>query len=382
MPDKQTVFGIIGTGGIAQSQHLPNLSRAPHVRLKTVCDLRTDVLKEMQQKYSIPCAETDYKKLLSDPEIQAVVIATKEDMQAKLSIEALHADKHVYVEKPLAVSPEEIEAVTSAEKKSGKTACVGFNRRMAPAFRKAKEILWSNGGPKNIYYRISDEYKRRSGGKPPGFRVIEEVCHVFDILRWFTDSDPLSVYCAESRPDDEIFVLKFKSGCVASIMNSGYVTMDLPKERAEFVSELGAVIVEEFVECRTYGFTDYDHIYRFAGHTHPDRDSTHKFLFKHEGASALYGLRRMGWETRERSGKTKEDDKVLDRAELEHFVNNRSPHWNYMVDKGWLAAIDHFAESILLGKKPDLAVAEDGWWASTIARAAIKSRETGEAILL
>jgi len=92
----KAVFGLIGAGGIAQSQHLPNLARAPHVRLKTLCDLREEVLGPMQAKYAVPHATTDYRELLADPEIQAVVVATREDAQARLAIEALRAGKHVY----------------------------------------------------------------------------------------------------------------------------------------------------------------------------------------------------------------------------------------------------------------------------------------------
>lgn len=375
---RQAVFGIIGVGGIAQSQHLPNLTRAPHIRLKTVCDLRPDVLRDMQKKYSVPQAETDYKKLLSDTELDAVVIATREDMQAALAIEALQAGKYVYVEKPLAETPAAVEAVIAAQRESGKKACVGFNRRRAPAYLRAKEILYTDGGPKNIYYRISDEYWSWGIKHQPGTRVIHEVCHIFDILRWFTNSDPLTLYCVASRPDDEICVMKFASGCVAAIMNSGHVTMDLPKERIEIVSQRGAVIVEEFVECRTYGYARHDHIYRFAGHTHPDRDLTHKYLFQRDGAHALHALRRMGWETRERLARIQPDSAALDGADLERFVNERSPRWNYMVDKGWLAAIDHLAECILNGKTPELATAEDGWWAAKMADAAIRSRASGK----
>ena len=83
---ERVVFGLIGTGGIAQSQHLPNLARAPHVSLKTVCDVREDVLSEVQRKYAVPHATTDYWQLLADPEIQAVVVATREDQQAPLTI--------------------------------------------------------------------------------------------------------------------------------------------------------------------------------------------------------------------------------------------------------------------------------------------------------
>ncbi|MBT4502210.1 MAG: Gfo/Idh/MocA family oxidoreductase, partial [Gemmatimonadetes bacterium] len=88
---EQAVFGIIGAGGIAQSQHLPNLTRSPRVRLKTICDLRGDVLAQMQEKYKVPQAVTDFRELLADAEIDAVVVATKEDMQAELAAEALRA---------------------------------------------------------------------------------------------------------------------------------------------------------------------------------------------------------------------------------------------------------------------------------------------------
>jgi len=373
----QAVFGIIGVGGIAQSQHLPNLTRAPHVRLKTVCDVREDVLANMRHKYDVPHAETDYTKLLADAEIDAVVVATRQDMQATLAIAALEAGKHVYVEKPLAESSEAVEAVVAAQKASGKMACVGFNRRMAPAYRMAKEVVCADGGPRNVHYRISDEYWRWGKGMPPRTRVIHEVCHVFDILRWFTDSNPVSMYCVESRADDETFVVTFESGCVASIMSSGYVTMDLPKERIELVSELGAVVVEEFVECRTYGYADRDHVTRFAGHSHPDRDSTHKYLLGQDGADALYALRRMGWETRARLERERDAAAALDAAELATYVDERSPHYNYMVDKGWLAAIDHFAECVTSGAASELASAEDGYWSARMSAAAIESRKSG-----
>ncbi|MBT3346524.1 MAG: Gfo/Idh/MocA family oxidoreductase [Gemmatimonadetes bacterium] len=374
----QATFGIIGVGGIAQSQHLPNMTRAPHVRLKTLCDLNEDLLGQMQQKYGVSETTTDYQQLLADDEIDAVVVATKEDAQADLAAAALRAGKHVYVEKPLADTVAKVEQVVAAQAASGKFAAVGFNRRMAPAYRKAMEVITADGGARNIHYRISDEYWSWGANLPPGHRVIHEICHIFDLMRYFTQADPISIYCVDSRPDDEIFVIKFP-GCVASITDSGYVTMDLPKERLEIVAELGAVVVEEFVELRTYGYHDFDHIYRFAGHSHPDRDTTHKYLLQQGGAESLHALRRMGWEQRERWNREQTEATAPDRAELEHFQQG-APQWNYMVNKGWLLAIDHFAECVLSGATPQLASAEDGLWSARMTAAAIQSRETGEVV--
>ena len=376
---ERVVFGLIGTGGIAQSQHLPNLARAPHVSLKTVCDVREDVLSEVQRKYAVPHATMDYHALLSDPEIQAVVVATREDMQATLTIEALRAGKHVYVEKPLAETSEACAEVVNAQRETGRFVAVGFNRRFAPAYRKAKEIAGAEGGAWNIHYRISDEYWRWGKNYPPGVRVIHEVCHIFDLLRWLTGSDVASIYCAgASRPDDESLVLKFRSGCVASIMSSGYATMDLPKERLEIITERGAVTVEDFVELRTFGFAHRDPVYRFAGHTHPDREFTHKYLLEAEGASALYALRRLGWSLRNAS----EASPAEQTDEARRYLNETSPHWNYMVDKGWLHALDHFAQRILSNEPPENAGAEDGLRASLLCHAAIRSRDSNMVVLL
>ena len=375
---EQATFGIIGVGGIAQSQHLPNLTRAPHVHLKTLCDLRSDMLARMQEKYGVSHTTTDYLELLADPQIDAVVVATKEDMQAELAAAALRAGKHVYVEKPLADTPQKVEQVVAAQEESGKFAAVGFNRRMSPAYRKTREVIEADGGARNIHYRISDEYWSWGANLPPGSRVIHEICHIFDLMRFFTQADPVSMYCVDSRPDDEVFVIKFPT-CVASITDSGYVTMDLPKERLEIVSELGAVVVEEFVELRTYGYHDFDHLYRFAGHSHPDRDSTHKYLLEQGGAEALHALRRMGWEQRERWQREEQEASAPDRAELEHFQHH-APHWNYMVDKGWLSAIDHFAQCVISGEQPQVAGVHDGLWSARMTAAAIESRESGEVV--
>ena len=374
---KRVVFGLIGAGGIAQSQHLPNLARAPHAFLKTLCDVREDVLGQMRQKYAVPHATTDYRSLLADPEIDAVVVATREDAQAPLTIEALRTGKHVYVEKPLAETSAACADVVAAQRDSGRFVAVGFNRRFAPAYRKAKEIVVAGGGAWNVHYRISDEYWRWGKGYPPGVRVIHEVCHLFDLLRWLTGSEVESVYCVASRPDDEAIVLRFRSGCVATIMSSGYATMDLPKERLEIITEKGAVTVEDFVELRTFGFADREPVLRFAGHTHPDRELTHKYLLEAEGAAALYALRRTGWRLREavENGAAPDDQAA-------RYLNDRAPHWNYMMDKGWLAAIDHFAERILANEAPENAGAEDGLRASLLCHAAIRSRDSGTVVVM
>lgn len=371
----KAVIGLIGLGDHSRKQHLPNLLRAPHILLKSICDLDEQILKKVQKKYNISNSTTDYKDLYDDPEIDAVVISTKEDTQAKLTVEALNAGKYVYVEKPLANTVEECRLVVEAEKKSGKFACVGYNRRRAPAYLKAKELLLKNGGAKNIYYRISDEYWDWGRFYPPGTRIIHELCHIFDIIRWFTESEIVSIYCLESRKDDNAFLLQTDSGCIVSIIDSGHVTMDLPKERVEIITERGAIIVEEFVELRTFGYKDADPIYRFSGHTHPDNEFMYKFLLEKCGSESLFAIRRALWELHQKYNEKEITKDSSDQAELEIFIKERAPVVNYIVNKGWLEAVDHFAEHVLAGTLPSLATAEDGLKASILSHCAMKSRD-------
>ena len=378
---EKAVFGLIGCGGIAQSQHLPNLTRAPSVRLKTLCDLRPDVLEAMRAKYSVPHASADHRELLADREIQAVVVATREDAQARVTIEALKAGKHVYVEKPLASTAEECAAVVAAQRAAGRFVAVGFNRRFAPAYRKAREVLWADGGPKNIHYRIADEYWRWGANYPPRVRVIHELGHVFDALRWLTRSEVESVYVIESRADDEAYALRFRSGCVATIMNSGHATMDLPKERLEAIGTRGGVTVEDFAELRTYGYRGVPAVFRYAGHTHPDREYTHKYLLEKQGAEALYAIRRMTWELREEVADPS-SPAPADAVERQRWVRERCPLTNYMVDKGWLAAMEHFAQCVVSGTPPENSSAEDAWRASLISHASIRSRDRHEIVAM
>ncbi len=255
--NKHVVFGLIGAGGISQSQHLPNLTRARNIRLKTVCDLTVELLDEAQRRFDVENVTRNHREVLADPEIQAVVIATQPDSHVPLAIEALQAGKHVYVEKPLAETAEECRRLLPVQHKSERLLAVGHNRRLAPAYQQLRKVLLAHGGARNIHYRIADDFYVWGADLEPGSRVIHEVCHIFDVLRYLVGSEVASIYCAASRSDDELIALKFETGCVASIMSSGFVTQDMPKENLEVIVDIGGAIVSDFVELRTFGLKDF-----------------------------------------------------------------------------------------------------------------------------
>jgi predicted dehydrogenase len=187
-----------------------------------------------------------------------------------------------------------------------------------------------------------------------------------------------SLYCISSRTDDEVITMKLSGGCVASIMDSGYGTMDMGKEYLHIMLEKGAVTVDDFVELHCFGRANEPCVERYAGHTHPKSEFSYRPLYEKLGADALYAMRRSGWEIREQLERGALQGPHA--AEAERLLHSVS--WNYTGDKGWLAAVDHFAECVATGAQPGNAGAEDGLQATRLALATMKSRETGEVVRL
>jgi predicted dehydrogenase len=384
---KKAKLAIIGAGGLAQNQHIPNMFKIDNAELYAICDLRQEVLDEVGDFYRIERRIKDHREVLSDPEVDGVLIVTREDSHVPLTLEALAAGKHVYVEKPLAETGEDCEKVAEAQKTAGKIVAVGMNRRMAPAYRYAKELLWKNGngGPKNMFYRIADSYSIDWGKNfGEGQRIIHEVCHIFDILRFFADSEVKSVYCVTSRPDDEVITLQFESGTVATILSSGYTNSGMPKEQFEAIAEVGGVIVDEFTEVKQYSLDSYSpQVKTFAGHSHPMHDLIHEYLLEELGAQGLQAVRRVSWNALERLRELERENK-FDCAEYRKLSDfaKQMPLRNYFMNKGWRDAVEDFAEAILTNRDFAGAKAFDGLQAARITEAAIKSRSTGEPVKL
>jgi predicted dehydrogenase len=377
---KPVGFAIIGAGGIAQSQHIPNLSRADGVFLKTICDKDAATLGKVLGAYPGVSGEADFQNVLNDPDIEAVLIATRPESHVPLTLSALAAGKHVYVEKPLAETEAECREVVAAQKKSGKFIAIGMNRRLAPAYVAARDLMWRHGGPMNLGYRICDSYSLNWGLQyGAGNRIIHELCHIFDIIRFFTKSEVKRVHCVTSRPDDESITLVFESGCIATIQSSGYVAVDYPKERLDVICGQGALFVEEFAELVSYGLDDEPRRQTFRGRYHPGFDVTGAELVKSGGAAHIQELRRAVYEATREEARLAKAGQTGTRAwkELDLFIRHKAPNVNYLANKGWIEAVEDFAACIRSGQKPGSPDAEDGLAATRITLAAMKSRERG-----
>lgn len=249
--------GLIGAGLFAKTTLLPQISKMP-VNLRGVSTATGTTGRHVGDKFGFEYCTTDYRDIFNDDSINAVIIATRHNLHARLAVEALEKGKNVFVEKPLAITEEELKEVYSAWKKSQGQLMVGFNRRFSPLCVKAKEWLGKNG-PYVINYRINAGYVEKDNwihDELGGGRIIGEVCHFVDLIQYFTGSIPVKVYAdsisgntGKYLSEDNIAVnIKLKDGSVGNITYAACGDKAFPKEKIEIFGNGAVCVIDNFKE--------------------------------------------------------------------------------------------------------------------------------------
>ncbi len=135
-------IGIIGAGTVVRVRHLPETAQNPFARVSAVCDIVSERAKEMAEKYDSK-AYTDYKEMLKDPSLDAIIVAATNTTHAEMTIAALEAGKHVMCEKPMATNLADARKMIETAEKTGKKLMLAHNQRLEPATRKAREMIQS-----------------------------------------------------------------------------------------------------------------------------------------------------------------------------------------------------------------------------------------------
>ena len=261
----QVVLGVIGAGVFFQSVHLPNLRRHGGFFLKTVATRTGLRARDLGVREGIPVVTTDPEAVIGDPEIEAVLVATRHDLHAPLAVAAVRAGKHVFVEKPLALTVEACDRVVAAVAETGVLLMVGFNRRFAPLARQAKDVVQRMPGPKTVLYRVNagplpaDHWLRDPG--EGGGRLLGEGVHFFDFVRWLLAADPVAIRAtalgrgAVGGPDPEnvACTLSFPDGSLATVLYVSHGSPGLPKERVEVFGGGRAIVLDDFAALEVHG---------------------------------------------------------------------------------------------------------------------------------
>jgi len=248
--------GLIGAGAFARTVLVPAFREAGFDRFVAVASASGLSARRIAERAGFEKAVSGAEAVIDDPEVQVVVIATPHDSHARLAARALRAGKHVYCEKPLALTMGELDDVEAAHRESGRLLVVGFNRRYSECLRLAKEQFLGASGSLIITYRVSAGtlptkhwyHDRRQGG-----RLLGEVCHFIDTCEAIAGSVAVEINAmgtgagVESLLHEELVTsVRYADGSLASITYASDGHPSTSKERIEILGRGRTVVIDDF----------------------------------------------------------------------------------------------------------------------------------------
>lgn len=147
----KTKIAVIGLGGIAQLVHLPVLSKLGNVEISAVAEINKNRLKTIGEKFGITKQYSDYKEILANENVDAIIIATPTNTHSEIAVECLKAKKHILIEKPIAINLAEAKEINEAARKNKKQVMIGMNLRYRPDAMLMKSLI-SSGELGEIFY--------------------------------------------------------------------------------------------------------------------------------------------------------------------------------------------------------------------------------------
>jgi predicted dehydrogenase len=239
--DAVPALDVIGAGNFARTMLLPHLKgRIPFGTIVNATGLSA---RHVREKFGFAAAETDASHLWNGGTSRAaVMIGARHHLHAPLVLEALRRGRHIFVEKPLCLTEEELLTIDDSVRGSGGSVMVGFNRRFAPAAAALRQTLGATPGPKTLAYHVfagplaPDHWYANvaeSGG-----RVLGEACHFFDFACFLLGARPLRVTAQsigapagrQPFPDSVTAQIEFDDGSSAQILYSAEGDFAFPKE--------------------------------------------------------------------------------------------------------------------------------------------------------
>jgi len=266
--DGRIEIALIGAGSFATTTHLPNISKLKNLfHLKAIVSKKGTTAKQFAKQYHADYCTTDYEEVLKDPGVDAVLIATRHDLHAKLTLQALKAGKSVFVEKPLALNQEELDEIKSfysGHKTSPPLLTVGFNRRFSPYSKRVKELTENRKNPLLVQYRMNagylplDHWTQKPQG---GGRIIGEACHILDLFQFWTGAFPKKIEAQSLSPrtkdylsqDNFFTTISYEDGSVCNLLYTALGNKNLPKEYAEIYCDGNVLILDDYKRLTAFG---------------------------------------------------------------------------------------------------------------------------------
>lgn len=376
---------VIGCGSVARAQHIPNIVRSTKMTLHTCVDLDDTILAECRDVFGALHIRKDFEGAIADPDVDMICVATTEKLRLPIIALAAKAGKAVYVEKPLARTLEEMQAIEQVVVASGIPFCVGHNRRASPAMLDAQRIFrqhmtnpiacpwrWRregdllptlpDDGAPSISVRINDDWYSWKAWvfdktQAPHGPMLFEMTHFTDVCNWFLADEPLEVTAVETGMLNMAVIVRYRSGALATIVLGNNGTMGYCKELYECMGNGGYLAVDHMLEVRTAGIENAP-----AKITYPMIHDRHPQIGLEGGVS--------GWLAKKR-------------AACDEAAAHNDPMLQFTAepDKGHAHALELFVDQIQ-GRGPEVCGVEAAVLATRVAFAAIRSCRERRPVLL
>jgi len=261
----KAVLGFVGSGNYATSVLIPAFKQAG-ARLKVVASSGGVSGLHAGRKFGFEETTTATGNVFADPQVTALVIATRHESHAHLVCQAVGSGKHVFVEKPLALTLDELAEIERCYRESARQPLlmVGFNRRFAPQVEKIKSLLQGMKGPKAFVMTVN------AGAIPPehwtqdptvgGGRIVGEACHFIDLLRFLARA-PITchstTYMATTSSDSAVIQLSFADGSIGTIHYLANGNRLFPKERLEIFASGHVLQLDNFRKLSGFGWPGF-----------------------------------------------------------------------------------------------------------------------------
>ena len=258
---------LVGAGSFATNVHLPNLKNLNRqYKIYAISDKNGHTAKAIAEQYQASYATTNIEEILNDQNVDLVLICTRHDSHAEITLKALEKGKHVFVEKPLATSHDELKKIEDFYKnrqiENKPVLMVGFNRRFSPYAIEIKRHTKNRINPLFIHYRMNagyipqDHWVHENGG-----RIVGEACHIIDLMSFFTQSPIASISFESLSPatghfnssDNKSIILKYEDGSVATIEYFSVGNRKFPKEYMEVHFDEKTIVLEDYKKLKGFG---------------------------------------------------------------------------------------------------------------------------------
>jgi len=248
---------LVGAGNLARWAHLPSLKKLPNVSLHAVCSASGARGNTYARRFGASYFCTDYQQILDDPQVDVVMVLSRNQHHFSQAREALLAGKHVFVEKPMALTEAECRELYNSVAISGNQLTVGFNRRFAPFYKELKKSLSGRTGPAVIDCRVSSPGISGSywmADPSIGGAIIGEAVHFVDLMYWLLESEPITVSAftlptGKTDPVGEnnmVATFRFADGSIGTLNYSTIGSKRAGGERVEVFAKGVTSLVQDF----------------------------------------------------------------------------------------------------------------------------------------